>query len=189
MPFGGVYTARSQGELRTFTFDFFGDLSPGDSLVSATSTLMCADDPAANALLVGSPVIANGNGAYIGSSFQGYISNNLFFATTVPTVPLVPLALVTGGTVAYGTYIIKQLSGTTGGIGVYQVSVAQSVPLGTLNSSYRNNTVVSQQIGANSNNLTGFLSGVVYEWEITAITASWDTVIWTVHIPGLLEPE
>ncbi len=59
MPYGGDFSARSPGELRTFSFDFAADLASGDYLTGATATLTVYQgaDPNANALLVGSPTI------------------------------------------------------------------------------------------------------------------------------------
>ncbi len=59
MPYGGAYTARSPGELRTFSFDLAGDLDRGDTIASVTTTLVAhpaaSGDPDAGALLVGWP--------------------------------------------------------------------------------------------------------------------------------------
>ena len=64
MPFGGQYSARSPGEARVFSFDFFNDLAAGDSIASAATTLTVYQgaDPNAATLLIGSPTILNGLG-------------------------------------------------------------------------------------------------------------------------------
>lgn len=189
MPFGGVYTPRSQGELRTFTFDFFGDMQATDQLVSASSVLKCPDDANVAGLLVATPVIMSAWDSYTGSSFMGYASGNILYVQSVPSVPLVPRASVSGGGATAGTFIVKQLAGATGGIGSYQLNIAQSVGLGLLSSSYKISTVVSQQIGVNSSNLVGFLSALSYSWTILAKAQSNDILEWTMSIPVVPEPE
>ena len=64
MPFGGEYSARTPGEARVFSFDFFNDLSAGDVIVSAETTLAVRKgaDPNASTLLIGSPTILAGLG-------------------------------------------------------------------------------------------------------------------------------
>jgi hypothetical protein len=64
MPFGGEFSARSPGEARVFTFDFFNDLSTGDTIASATTTLTTYQgyDQNSETLLIGSPQILSGMG-------------------------------------------------------------------------------------------------------------------------------
>jgi|SRR6185437_6520714 len=66
MPFGGQYSARSPGEARVFSFDFFNDLAPGDSIdpknTTTTLTVYQGADPNAATLLIGSPTILSGLG-------------------------------------------------------------------------------------------------------------------------------
>jgi hypothetical protein len=67
MPFGGDFTPRSPGELRTFSFDFAKDLATGDAIASATTTLSAYSGTDANAatLLNGSPQLLAGKGGAV----------------------------------------------------------------------------------------------------------------------------
>ncbi len=44
-------------------------------------------------------------------------------------------------------------------------------------------TTVSQDIGANPANTTGFLAGVTYAWSVTATTSAGNVLRWTMFIP------
>lgn len=59
MPYGGDFSARSPGEMRTFSFDAANDLSALDYIVgvSATLTVFAGVDANASALLIGAPSI------------------------------------------------------------------------------------------------------------------------------------
>lgn len=60
--------------------------------------------------------------------FTGSINNTTLTVTTAPNTPIVPgIVLGSVGGVTAGTVIISQLSGTTGGIGTYQVSISQTL--------------------------------------------------------------
>lgn len=64
--------------------------------------------------------IATGTAA----TFTGKITGNVLTASAV-TNTIYPGARVTGGTVATGTWIVAQLSGTPGGAGTYAVSIGE----------------------------------------------------------------
>lgn len=112
MPFGGEFSARSPGEARVFSFDFFNDLAAGDTIASAATALTVyqGSDPNAATLLVGSPTILAGFGPA---------------------------------------------------------------------------SVVSQQIGSNPSNPSGFVADTVYLWTITATSANGETLVWYEWIPVL----
>jgi len=186
MPFGGAYSIRSPGEVRTFSFDFIDDLAIGDSILadpfSVSTSLVCDADSNASTLLIGSPAILDGLGAYT-STYIGYISGSILFVTSNPTNPLTSNASVIGPGIIGGTYIVNQLNGATGGIGNYAVSIGQPISSTTLVSMWATNTVVAQRIGTNKNNPIGFLPNVTYEWTITVQTVLGDILEWTAHIP------
>jgi hypothetical protein len=64
-------------------------------------------------------------GAAVGS-FTGSIATTTLTVTAAPVV-LAPGQVLSGVGVTAGTYIVAQLTGTTGGIGTYQVSASQTV--------------------------------------------------------------
>lgn len=83
----------------------------------------------------------------------GSISGNILTVTGSGALALVPGALISGtvggsGVVA-GSFIVSQLSGTTGGVGTYALSIGdQAVGPGTLNFSYGLLTVATVVSGA-----------------------------------------
>ena len=81
-------------------------------------------------------------------SFTGSISGSIMTITTVGSGAVVPGGAITGTGVAPGTVVTSQASGATGGIGVYQVSVAdQTVPSTTLSETYGLLTVTAVTSG------------------------------------------
>lgn len=92
------------------------------------------------------------------ATFQvtGSINNGTLAVTAVTSGTIVAGATISGGATAAGTKIVKQLSGTPGGIGTYAVSIPnQTVASGTINGTYGVLTVGSMTIG------TGFAVGDV----------------------------
>ena len=61
----------------------------------------------------------------------GSIANDILTVTSVTSGTLVIGAVLAGSGVTAGTQIVAQDTGTTGGVGTYAVSVAQTVPAGT----------------------------------------------------------
>ncbi|MDR3389924.1 MAG: phage tail tube protein [Rudaea sp.] len=57
----------------------------------------------------------------------GSITTTVLTVTAVTSGALAPGQIVTGGTTAANTMIVNQLTGTTGGIGTYTVSISQTV--------------------------------------------------------------
>ena len=66
----------------------------------------------------------------------GTISGNVFTAAGVLTGGFVVGGVLSGTGVTAGTYIVNQLSGTTGGLGTYTVSAVQSVASTTITQTY-----------------------------------------------------
>ena len=75
--------------------------------------------------------------AIYAASFTGSISGTTLTVTGTPTGTLEPEHVILGGSVQTNTYIVQQLTGTTGGAGTYQVSVGQSVNSASLTSGMR----------------------------------------------------
>jgi hypothetical protein len=65
------------------------------------------------------------------ASFVGGISSDTLTVTFVNSGKIVPYMMLSGSTIASGTYITAQTSGTTGGTGTYKVNYRQTVALGT----------------------------------------------------------
>ncbi len=64
--------------------------------------------------------------------------------TAVSSGTLKPSMLLSGTGITSGTYIVSQLTGTSGGVGTYQVSVSQTVVSTTVSGSLPSKIVVSQ---------------------------------------------
>lgn len=65
------------------------------------------------------------------SAFTGAIAGNVLTVSAVSSGTIYPGTTISGTNVATGTMIISQLSGTTGGIGTYAVSIAEQVVAST----------------------------------------------------------
>jgi hypothetical protein len=63
----------------------------------------------------------------VGGSFTGSITGTTMTVTAVASGKIRPGHTITGTTVALGTTVISQVSGTTNGVGDYTVSVSQTV--------------------------------------------------------------
>lgn len=74
-------------------------------------------------------------------SVTGSITGNVLTVTAVGGGTVVAGAILAGTGVTAGTQVQKQLTGTTGGVGTYEVSVSQSVGSGTITGSYGTMTV------------------------------------------------
>ena len=61
------------------------------------------------------------------ASVTGYIVDTTLTVTIVGSGGLAPKQFITGTGIASGTYIVSQTSGTTGGVGVYVVSIKKTV--------------------------------------------------------------
>lgn len=95
--------------------------------------------------------------AYIGTSSNN--GNTITAASNIMTVhggvvgTLVAGQTITGTNVAAGTTIVNQISGTTGGLGTYTVSISQSTTSTTITSLY------------------GILSSLSYYYSVTALSS------------------
>lgn len=100
-------------------------------------------------------------------SVTGAISNNILTVTAVGSGTIYPGSIISGSNVASGTAIVSQQSGTTGGIGVYVVSIAeQSAASTTISGTYGLLTVAGAVTG------TIEVGGVVHDTGGSTITAN-----------------
>ena len=71
------------------------------------------------------------------SSVTGYITGNVLTVTTVGSGTVFPGTILSGNSTATGTTVISQLSGTTGGVGTYAVSIGeQATSSGAISGTY-----------------------------------------------------
>lgn len=154
----------------TITVDGYSYSAASISLTSATSysaaaaliqTGLNATLPA-RATVTGA--IAPGTGSVTGS-----IAGNVLYVTAVGAGSLVPGALLTGTGVTAGTRISSQLTGTTGGVGSYAVTIAQTVSSTTVSATYGVLTVSAVASGTLSVGQTLSGSGVTAGTRITAL--------------------
>lgn len=104
------------------------------------------------------------------ASVTGNIAGNVLTVTAVTSGTLVPGAAITGTGVTASTQIVSQLSGTTGGLGTYSVSKAQSVPDGTtISATYGTLTVSAVSTGTLSVGQVISGSGVTAGTQITGL--------------------
>jgi hypothetical protein len=76
------------------------------------------------------------------ASITGSITGDRMAVTAVGSGTVVPGASVSGTGVATGTQVVSQISGTPGGIGIYEVNIPeQTAPSGTLTLAYGTLTV------------------------------------------------
>lgn len=71
------------------------------------------------------------------NSVTGYITNNVLTVTAVLSGTLYPGTILSGNNTATSTTIISQLTGATGGVGTYSVSIGeQATSSGTISGTY-----------------------------------------------------
>lgn len=78
------------------------------------------------------------------ASFTGSIAATTLTVTAVATGTLLPSMLITGAGVLAGTHIVEQLTGTSGGVGTYRVSTAQTVVSTAITGTLASKIVVTQ---------------------------------------------
>lgn len=98
----------------------------------------------------GSAATASFTGAIAAETFSvtGSIAGNVLTVTAVGSGTVVPGGAISGTNVASGSRIVSQLSGTTGGIGTYAVSIPeQTVASTTISGTYGELTVSAISTG------------------------------------------
>ena len=108
-----------------------------------------------------SPATASGSASSVAAStfsVTGSIANNVLTVSAVGSGTVYPGSTVSGTGVATGTQIVSQLTGTTGGIGTYAVSISeQTVASTTVSGTYGTLTVGGTVTGTFVNG--GLISG------------------------------
>jgi hypothetical protein len=120
----------------------------------------------------GNATTASGSASSIAagtSSVTGSISGNVLYVTAVGSGTLYPGTTISGTNVASGTVIVSQLSGTTGGVGTYAVSISeQTVASTTISGTYGTLTVGGTVTGTFVNGAVLSGTNVVTGTAITA---------------------
>lgn len=114
------------------------------SSFSAAAALIQTGFAAFDAVTSAATTIAAGTA----TSVTGSISGSVLTATVVSTGALVVGGVLSGTGVTTGTAITGQLTGTTGGVGTYSVSAAQTVASTSITQSYGLMTVAAVSSGA-----------------------------------------
>ena len=171
----GFVAREQQGLITTYLADSSMVVAPGfqTTLWSAGSFLAKNDDTvqALNqgtvyADLATGKILASAHTAsFTGSiaaesaSFTGSITGNLLTVTAVASGAIVPGAIMgTAGGVAAATDIVAQLSGSTGGVGTYALSIPeQTVPSNNLTASY--GLLTASAVAAGTIEVGGILTG------------------------------
>lgn len=117
------------------------------------------------------PVAASVTGSIAATtaSVTGSIAGNALTVTAVASGVLVPGAILSGTSVAAGTQVSTQLSGTPGGVGTYAVSASQVVPSTTIVVAYGTLTVTAVASGALSIGQTLSGSGITTGTQVTGL--------------------
>lgn len=102
-------------------------------------------------------------------SVTASIATNVLTVTAVGAGTVVVGAILAGTGVTAGTQVLQQLSGTTGGVGTYLVSVSQSVGSTTITGSYGTMTVSAVASGALAVGQVVSGTGVTAGTTITAL--------------------
>jgi hypothetical protein len=125
------------------------------------------------AAATGAPSGASGSASSIAAStfsVTGLIADNVLTVSAVGSGTVVPGGTISGTSVASGTQIISQLSGTTGGIGTYAVSIPeQTVASTTISGTYGTLTVGGTVAGVFGVGQTLSGTNVVAGTAITAL--------------------
>jgi len=91
----------------------------------------------------------NYSSTLVGGSFTGSITGTTMTVTAVASGKIRPGHTITGTTVALGTTVVSQVSGTTNGIGDYTVSISQ--------------TVTSRALTAGTSEFDGVANGTLFK--------------------------
>jgi hypothetical protein len=113
------------------------------SSFSAAAALIQTGFAAYDAVTAATTTIAAGSATSVTGSISGYTLT----VSAVSTGALVVGGVLSGTGVTAGTAITGQLTGTTGGIGTYSVSISQTVTSGAITQAYGLMTVVTVSSG------------------------------------------
>lgn len=142
------------------------NLSSATSFSSAAGLIQTALNAGA-----ANPNVASVTGAIAAgtSTITGSIAGNLLTVTAIGSGTIVAGTTITGTGVAASTMITGQISGTTGGIGVYTVNNNQVVAAASLSGTYGTLTVSAVASGTLSVNQTIAGTGVTAGTQITQL--------------------
>lgn len=144
-----------------------------EALVGQKAFANVADGKVSFAAAGSTPASTSFTAAIAASTFSvtGSIANNVLTVTAVGSGVVVAGGTISGTGIASGTKIVSQLSGTTGGIGTYQVSIPeQTVASTTVSGTYGTMTVSavgSGVLGVGQSLLSG--TSVVVGTKITQL--------------------
>lgn len=136
-----------------------------------------------SALNANEPTEATVTGAIAAKSvtITGSIAGDLLTVTAAGANPIAVGARLTGSAVASGTQIVAQVSGATGGVGVYAVNISQSVASRSMTATYGVMTVTSVSTGTVSIGQTvtgaGVTAGTVVTDETTGSGLAGDYIV------------
>lgn len=164
----GLVPREQQADITTYLADSSLLVNPGFAMEVATDANMWVKNEGTTQALVGQKAYADlatgkvsfaatgsaATAAFTGSiaagtfSVTGSISGNVLTVTNVSSGTVEPGAVISGTNVATGTQIVSQLSGTTGGVGTYAVSIGeQSVASETISGTFGTLTVTAVSSG------------------------------------------
>ena len=155
---GAAVTGSISGTTLTVSAVASGTIAVGD-IVSHSSILEIAT-------ITGLGTGTGGTGTYTltytgsTSSFTGSISGTTLTVTAVASGTIITGQVLTGNSATAGTAIVSQLTGTTGGIGTYTVSISQTRTSGSFTGTY---TLASTSLSILSTvfNVTAVASGTL----------------------------
>jgi hypothetical protein len=129
------------------------------------------------------------------SSFTGSISGTTLTVTAVASGTIITNQVLTGNSATAGTTITSQLTGTTGGIGTYTVSISQTRTSGSFTGTYTldsttlsilSTTMTVTAVASGTLSIGQFLTGtgVAFSTSITALgTGSGNTGTYILNSP------
>lgn len=143
---GGDFWVKNDGAAAaTKGMKAYAELTTGKAFFAATGA------PATGASVTGSVAAST-------SSVTGSIANNILTVTAVGSGTLRNGTTISGTGVATGTTVVSQISGTTGGVGTYYVSIPeQTVASTTISGTYGTMTVTA--VGSGTLGVGQVLSG------------------------------
>ena len=153
----------------TVTVDGYSRVASSIDLSSATSYSAIA--ALLETALNTTPVTAaevTGDIASETASVTGSIVDNVLTVTAVSSGTLEIGSVITGTGVTAGTQVVEQFSGTTGGVGVYAVSISQVVASTAITATYGTMTVTAVASGTVSVGQTVTGTGVTAGTVVTA---------------------
>ena len=153
IPAGEPVTLYDHGDfwVVSSTPTFIGQKVYANYLTGAISTGATGSPPQAasvTASIAAGTAISVTGSITTATTAYGDFGTPILNVTAVSTGTLVPGAILTGTGVVSGTQVVAQLTGTTGGIGTYEVSVPQNVASTTIGGTYGVLTVTAVGSGA-----------------------------------------